>query len=100
MSMYFFIQRMILIASLLLAMEEIARATQAADQPPAATSESLPAPSDSASGAAEDTLNACITRIPKDASIGQRMIAVESCQRDEADRKPIQAVPSAQHVSQ
>lgn len=40
-----------------------------------------------ASGAAEDTLNACLARIPKDASAGQRMMAEESCKRDQANRR-------------
>jgi hypothetical protein len=51
-----------------------------------------------AAGAVEDTLKACMARIPKDASIGQRMIAEQSCGRDESDRKPLQAVPRARSV--
>lgn len=39
-----------------------------------------------AAGAAEDTLDACMARIPRDASIGQRMIAEQGCTRDEIDR--------------
>jgi hypothetical protein len=35
----------------------------------------------------EDTLNACLSRIPSDASAGQRMLAEESCKRDQANRK-------------
>lgn len=46
-----------------------------------------------APGAVEDTLKACLARIPKDASAGQRLIAEQSCGRDEQDRLPIQAVP-------
>ena len=46
-----------------------------------------------ASGAVEDTLKACLARIPKDASAGQRMMAEQSCDRDEDGRKSIQAVP-------
>ena len=46
-----------------------------------------------ASGAAEDTLKACVARIPKDASVGQRMMAELSCDRDEETRKSIDAVP-------
>src|ERR1043165_7612961 len=53
-----------------------------------------------ASGAVEDTLRACLSRIPRDASIGQRMIAERSCYRDETDRNVIQAVPNAEYVSQ
>lgn len=41
-----------------------------------------------ASGAVEDSLKACMTRIPKDASAGQRMMAEQSCQRDEEARQP------------
>ncbi len=51
-----------------------------------------------AAGAVEDTLRACMARIPKDASIGQRMIAEQSCGRDESDRKPFQAVPGARSM--
>ncbi|HEY6972697.1 MAG TPA: hypothetical protein VI359_00190 [Nitrospiraceae bacterium] len=46
-----------------------------------------------ASGSIEDSLKACLARIPNDATTGQRMIAEQGCRRDEADRKPIQAVP-------
>jgi hypothetical protein len=44
-----------------------------------------------AAGATEDSLQACLSRIPKDATAGQRMIAEQSCRRDEGDRKPFQA---------
>lgn len=44
-----------------------------------------------AAGSVEDSLQACLGRIPKDATAGQRMIAEQSCQRDEGDRKPFQA---------
>ena len=53
-----------------------------------------------ASGATEDTLRACLSRIPKDARMGQRMIAERSCYRDESDRHAIQAVPNLKYVSQ
>lgn len=46
-----------------------------------------------AAGSVEDSLKACLARIPKDATIGQRMVAEQGCQRDEGDRKLIQAVP-------
>ncbi len=47
-----------------------------------------------ASGAAqEDMLPACLAGIPKDASAGQRMIAEQSCTRDETAREPIRAAP-------
>jgi hypothetical protein len=50
-------------------------------------------------GAAEDRLKACLARIPKDASIGQRILAGTSCERDEMDRKSIPAVPGAEYAS-
>jgi hypothetical protein len=46
-----------------------------------------------ASGAVEDTLAACMARIPKDASDGQRMMAEESCNRDEGTRTVSQVAP-------
>jgi hypothetical protein len=49
--------------------------------------------SSAAAGAVEDTLQACMTRIPKDASLGQRLIAERSCARDDNDRKPFQNTP-------
>lgn len=65
--------------------------------PGAASTEALSAPvggvGAAASGTQGDTLQACLSRIPKDASAGQRLIAQRSCERDEADRKEIEIVP-------
>jgi hypothetical protein len=47
--------------------------------------------SSTAAGAVDDTLKACMTRIPKDASFGQRLLAEQSCARDDNDRKPFQS---------
>ena len=90
-----FIRYMLMVASLALIAWLPTLPAQAADQP---SGESAPSVSTEkggivASGAVEDTLRACLSRIPTDASIGQRMIAEESCQRDEMDRKVIQTVP-------
>ncbi|MGH7251426.1 MAG: hypothetical protein ACREIK_06175 [Nitrospiraceae bacterium] len=46
-----------------------------------------------ASGTQGDSLQACLSRIPQDASAGQRLIAQGSCERDQADRKEIDIVP-------
>jgi hypothetical protein len=43
--------------------------------------------SDVASGAVEDTLKACLARIPEKASVGQRMLAERTCQGEEGLRK-------------
>ena len=40
-----------------------------------------------AAGSVEDTLEACKGRIPSDASAGQKMLAEESCRRDQAARR-------------
>ncbi len=40
-----------------------------------------------ASGSVEDTSSACLARIPKDATAGQKMLAEESCRRDQASRR-------------
>ena len=55
--------------------------------------------SDIAAGSVEDTIEACKARIPKDASIGQVMIAEQSCWRDENERNPAQAIPGARSTS-
>ncbi|HLZ33862.1 MAG TPA: hypothetical protein VKP13_07585 [Nitrospira sp.] len=39
------------------------------------------------SGSEGDTLDACMARIPKDATAGQQMLAEESCKRDQANRR-------------
>ncbi len=65
---------------------------QASEQKPAATV----APVKSvavASGAVEDTLPMCLTRIPQGATPGQRLIAEQSCQRDASARASMQNVP-------
>jgi hypothetical protein len=46
-----------------------------------------------ASGAVEDNQAACMARVPKDATAGQRMMAKQSCDRDSENRKSIEAVP-------
>lgn len=46
-----------------------------------------------ASGTSEDNLQACMSRIPSDASVGQRMMAERSCQRDAADKKGFLSAP-------
>ena len=43
-------------------------------------------------GAAEDTLKACLARIPGQATIGQRMMAVQTCEREEVIRKTYQGI--------
>ncbi len=40
-----------------------------------------------AAGAVEDSLKACMARIPSNATAGQRMLAERSCERDQAERK-------------
>lgn len=46
-----------------------------------------------ASGAVEDTFKACMARIPEVASVGQRMLAEQSCIGEEEFRKAIQTAP-------
>lgn len=42
-----------------------------------------------AAGHAGDSLEACLARIPSDASAGQRMIAEDSCRKADASRKAV-----------
>ena len=46
-----------------------------------------------AAGAAEDTLKACMARIPELASVGQHMLAKHSCIGEEETRKAIRSAP-------
>lgn len=46
-----------------------------------------------ASGAEEDTLKACLARIPTGASAGQRMLAEQGCRGEEATRKLVPLAP-------
>ena len=63
--------------------------TQAADQRAAGKTSISPTVSLGviAAGAAEDNLKACLARIPKDASAGQHLMAVQSCERDDEGRQ-------------
>lgn len=93
MSSHSFIHRTLGTATLFLLMGLVHSPAQAADKPaskpaaPVATATSTAL----AAGSVEDSLQACLARIPKDATGGQRMIAEQSCRRDEGDRKPFQA---------
>ena len=40
-----------------------------------------------AAGSVEDTSSACLSRIPSDATEGQRMVAEQSCAQEQARRK-------------
>jgi hypothetical protein len=48
---------------------------------------------DVASGAVEDTLKACLARIPDIVSEGQRMLAEQTCRNQEVVRKTNQGPP-------
>lgn len=95
MRIYLFIRRIVILTSLVLISSLPALATQAADQP----SEGSPpvvltgGPARMAAGGVEDTLKACLARIPKDGSAGQRMLAEQSCEQDEGTRKVGQDAP-------
>lgn len=73
----------------------VSSAHAASDSPNTPVAPAVTTPGNAiAAGAIEDSLQACLARIPKDATIGQRMIAEQSCRRDEGDRKPFQSTPS------
>ena len=47
---------------------------------------------DVAPGAAEDTFKACLASIPEQATVGQRMLAEQTCEREEAIRRTYQGI--------
>jgi len=59
----------------------------------AGTSAETTGPNRVSQGTQGDSLDACLARIPSDASAGQRMVAERTCQRDAENRSPILAVP-------
>ena len=90
-----FIKSTVLVASLTLGLWLLPLPIQAADQ---SSRETIPlAPAEElgvlAAGAVEDTLKACLARIPTDASSGQRMMAEQNCEQDERSRTLIHAAP-------
>ena len=97
----FFIKQTIAVLTILLSAFLAAPLVQAEDRAPATISPGSNGMTeqDIAVGSVEDTIGACMARIPKDASIGQVMIAEQSCWRDENERKPVQAVPGPRSTS-
>jgi hypothetical protein len=47
-----------------------------------------------AAGTVEDTLKGCLPRVPKDASVGLRMMAEQDCKQEGGTRTLIQAAPN------
>lgn len=102
MSFNYFISKASVVAMFALIMWLPAMTVQAEDQPTqistAPVSTSAPAfklgeLGETASGAVEDSLKACMVRIPAGSTAGQRLIAEASCERDKTDRTSINAVP-------
>jgi len=50
-------------------------------------------PNQISAGLQGDTMEACLARIPKNSTAGQRMLAEKSCERDRNYRHPIEQVP-------
>ncbi len=84
---------MILAIGCLVFASACATADRTTPSAPAAISAPEVVPGPVAAGRFGDTLQACLNRIPKGASAGQRMMAELSCERDQANRQAIEAVP-------
>jgi hypothetical protein len=95
MSTHIIIMRTILIAVLALVPWIAVPSAEAAGKAPKASAP--PTQSEGrnglASGATEDSQQACLARIPKDATAGQRMIAEHSCRRDQETRQSFEDAP-------
>lgn len=92
---YLFNTRGILLLSVLLMASLTALTTYASDDPLQGAMVFAPVSelNVAASGAVEDTLKACLARIPLDASVGQRMLAEQTCAGEEGTRKLIPLAP-------
>jgi hypothetical protein len=95
MRIHLFIKRAVLCLSLVLIASSPALSIHAEDQ--LVTGAMMLEPAKDlggvASGAVEDTLKACLARIPLDASAGQRLLAEQSCTSEEGTRKLIADAP-------
>ena len=89
MKIHLFIKRAVLCSSLVLIASSPMLSSQAEDQLVTRPMVIEPAKDFGgvAAGAVEDTLKACLARIPLDASVGQRLLAEQSCAGDEGTRK-------------
>ena len=90
-----FMRQTMMVTALVVVAWLSAAATQAGEQ--RATEKTLFSSAESlgvvAAGAAEDNLKTCLARIPKDASAGQRMIAEQTCERDDETRQTFRLAP-------
>ncbi|MCE3222970.1 MAG: hypothetical protein K0S58_1150 [Nitrospira sp.] len=98
------ITRSLLFSSALLVISSLSPLSTQADeqQPKGATEEQQPKGNlvlpprdrfgDVSPGAAEDTLKACLARIPEQATVGQRMMAELTCEREEQIKKTYQGL--------
>lgn len=96
MRIHLFIKRAVLFSSLVLITSSPTLLTQAEDQLVTGVMVFEPAKDlgGVASGAVEDTLKSCLARIPEGASVGQRMLAKQSCEGEEAARKLVPLAPN------
>lgn len=96
MNIYLITKSTVLAASLAAGLCLLALPIQAADQHSGAA---VPSVSQAekldimAAGAVKDTLEACLARIPKDASAGQRMMAEQGCGQDQETRSSTEVAP-------
>lgn len=95
MNTHFVITRIIVIASLALIPWIGTPSADAARKAPKASAPPTQSEGRSivASGSVEDSQSACLARIPKVATAGQRMIAEDSCKRDQESRQSFQDAP-------
>lgn len=95
MTKYLFIKRIVILSSLMVIVGLPCWVAQAAERAAAGSASlaSIGGAVSPAAGAVEDTLKACLARIPKDASSGQSMLAELGCQRDEQARTSLQTAP-------
>jgi hypothetical protein len=97
------LKRSLLFSSVLWLASSLSPPTYAEDRPPKQTEDqqskgTLVLPprdrfGDVSPGAAENTLKACLARIPEQATVGQRMMAEMTCEREEQIRKTYQGSP-------
>ena len=90
---YLFFTRTLFVASMVLVpliLPVVSPAAESKEGPNAISEEQAQGLEQIATDSVEDTLKACLARIPKDASAGQRLLAEQSCRQVEEERKETQ----------
>jgi hypothetical protein len=88
-----FVKRSLLLSSVLLLASALSPLSSHAEEGQVQGAMMMTVPVPQVAGAVEDSLKACLARIPERASAGQRRLAERTCEGEEGTRKAINGPP-------